>query len=239
MTAQATDQKSSEQAPLSYWVILVLTYLLMPLILFACAGDTSWWQGWVLSLLLLVIGIGSRILAEKRHPGLMAERGKFGKDQNVKPWDKILAPLMAISISIPMLMTAGLDHRYGWSPALPLWLQIAGFIFIALGYCFATWAIVENRYFSSLVRIQMDRGHEVCSSGPYRIVRHPGYAGNMLALPGIVLALGSVWTALPAIAAWIIAIIRTVLEDQTLQQELPGYREYAGHVPYRLIPGIF
>jgi protein-S-isoprenylcysteine O-methyltransferase Ste14 len=79
----------------------------------------------------------------------------------------------------------------------------------------------------------------VCDSGPYRIVRHPGYAGNILALLGIVLALSSMWTLIPAAVALIIAVIRTALEDQTLQDELPGYRDYARRVRYRLIPGIY
>ena len=89
------------------------------------------------------------------------------------------------------------------------------------------------------MRIQKERGHVVCDSGPYRIVRHPGYAGNMLPLPGIVLALSSVWTLIPAAVALIIAVVRTALEDRTLQEELPGYREYARRVHYRLIPGIY
>jgi protein-S-isoprenylcysteine O-methyltransferase Ste14 len=89
------------------------------------------------------------------------------------------------------------------------------------------------------VRIQTERGHVVCDSGPYRIVRHPGYAGNILPLLGIVLALGSVWTVIPAVVAFVIAILRTVLEDRTLQEELPGYREYAHRVRYRLFPGIY
>ena len=79
----------------------------------------------------------------------------------------------------------------------------------------------------------------MCDSGPYRVVRHPGYAGNLLALPGMVLALNSMWTLIPAAVALIIAEIRTVLEDQTLQDELPGYRDYARRVRYRLIPGIY
>ncbi|MEZ4712965.1 MAG: isoprenylcysteine carboxylmethyltransferase family protein [Caldilineaceae bacterium] len=93
--------------------------------------------------------------------------------------------------------------------------------------------------FSSVVRIQTERGHVVCDSGPYRFVRHPGYAGNMLALFGIVLALNSLWTIIPAAVALVITVIRTVLEDQTLQEELPGYPEYARRVRYRLFPGIF
>ena len=118
---------------------------------------------------------------------LMAERGKLGKDQNVKPWDKVLAPLMAVSITFPLLIVAGLDHRCSWSPEFPTWLMILGFVLIIFGYSFATWAIAENRFFSVMMRIQLERGHTVCDSGPYRIVRHPGYANRVRyrLIPGI------------------------------------------------------
>ena len=157
----------------------------------------------------------------------------------MKSWDKVLAPLMAVSLSFLLIIVAGLDHHFGWSPVFPIWLNILGFILIVPGYTFAGWALAENRFFSTMVRIQADRGHMVCDSGPYRIVRHPGYAGNILALPGMVLAFGSVWTIIPAIVALIIAVIRTALEDKTLQEELPGYRDYVRRVRYRLIPGVF
>jgi protein-S-isoprenylcysteine O-methyltransferase Ste14 len=121
----------------------------------------------------------------------------------------------------------------------PLWLILIGLVMIALGYAFGVWALAENRFFSGVVRIQLDRGHMVCDSGPYRIVRHPGYAGNILALPGMVLALASIWTLIPAAIALIIAVTRTALEDRTLQEELPGYRDYAKRVRYRLFPLIY
>jgi protein-S-isoprenylcysteine O-methyltransferase Ste14 len=204
-----------------------------------CGGDFGWWQAWGYFLLIVVAGLGGRIWAERRHPGLLAERQNMEKVQNAKTWDKVLAPLMALSVSFPLVIVAGLDHRFGWSPLFPLWLIVLGFLLISLGYAFAAWALIENRFFSSVVRIQVDRGHVVCDSGPYRIVRHPGYAGNMLALPGMVLALSSMWTLIPAAVALIIAVIRTVLEDRTLQEELPGYRNYARRVRNRLIPGIY
>jgi len=221
------------------WIRLVVVYLLIPLILLVCGGDLGWWQAWLYSLLILAAGIGGRVWAEHRHPGLTAERQNIENIQNAKAWDKVLAPLMAVSIGFPMVIVAGLDHRYDWSAEFPLWLIVIGFVLISLGYAFAAWALAENRFFSSVVRIQTDRGHVVCESGPYRFVRHPGYAGNTLALFGIVIALGSAWTLIPAAAASIIAVIRTVLEDQTLQKELPGYRDYARRVRYRLIPGIY
>ena len=221
------------------WIRLVAVYLLIPLILLLCGGDLRWWQAWLYALLIVAAGIGGRLWAEHRHPGLMAERQNIENIQNAKAWDKVLAPLMALSVGYPMVVVAGLDHRYNWSSEFPLWLIVLGFILILLGYAFATWALAENRLFSSVVRIQADRGHVVCDSGPYRFVRHPGYAGNILALFGIVLALGSVWTLIPATVASFITVIRTALEDQTLQEELPGYPDYARRVRYRLIPWIY
>jgi protein-S-isoprenylcysteine O-methyltransferase Ste14 len=239
MASKTADQHPYEKVGALNWIKLILTYLLMPLVLLLIGWDLVWWQGWLYSVLFPVVGIASRVLAEKRHPGLMAERAKFGKDQNIKPWDKVLAPLMAISLSFPLFIVSGLDHRFGWSPEFPIWLNILGFILITFGYVFASWAIIENHFFSSVTRIQKERGHVVCDSGPYKIVRHPGYAGNIPPLAGIVLALGSVWTLIPVTIALIIAVIRTLLEDKTLQEELTGYREYTKRVRYRLIPGIF
>jgi len=239
MNSQINKPKITQISSLALWIRLIITYLLIPLVLLVCGWDLGWWQAWVFSLLIFAAGIGGRIWAERRHPGLTAERQSGESIQGAKAWDKVLAPLMAISLSFPLVITAGLDHRYGWSPAFPLWLNIIGFILIAVGYAFGVWAFIENRFFSSVVRIQTERGHVVCDTGPYRIVRHPGYAGNILPLPGIVLALGSVWTVIPAVVALVIAILRTALEDRTLQEELPGYREYAHRVRYRLFPGIY
>lgn len=239
MVSKTVDQNVLNSASPKHWVGLIIMHLLIPLVLIICGWDLGWWLGWLYSALIVVAGIGPRMWVEKKRPGLMAERGKFGKAQNVKSWDKVLAPLMAVSISFPLVIVAGLDHHFGWSPVFPTWLNILGFILIVLGYTFAGWAFAENRFFSTVVRIQTDRGHMVCDSGPYRIVRHPGYAGNILALPGIVMALGSVWTIIPVIVALIITVIRTALEDKTLQEELPGYRDYAHRVRYRLIPFVF
>ncbi len=227
--------------PLSpgYWIKLSIVYLFIPLILWGCGGDFAWPQAWGFAALIVAAGVGGRAWAERRHPGLMAERAAFEKSPGVKSWDKVLSPLMAISVSFPLVIVAGLDHRFGWSPVFPAWLNLLGLVLIGSGYAFATWALVENRFFSGVVRIQTERGHVVCDSGPYQVVRHPGYSGNILALLGIVLALNSLWTLIPAAAALIIAVTRTSLEDRTLQEELPGYRDYAQRVRFRLLPGIW
>lgn len=239
MSAKTDSKEAVQTVSPRQWIRLVVVYLLIPLILFICGGDLGWWQAWLYSMLILTAGIGGRMWAEQRHPGLTAERQNMENIKTAKAWDKVLAPLMAVSVVFPVVIVAGLDHRFNWSPEFPLWLSMVGFSFIALGYAFAAWALAENRFFSGVVRIQTDRGHMVCDTGPYRFVRHPGYAGSMLPLFGIVLALGSLWTLIPAVVATIIGVIRTALEDQTLQEELSGYRHYAQRVRHRLIPGIY
>ena len=239
MSANTVNEEAAQTVSFRQGIKLLVVYFLIPLILLICGGDLGWWQAWLYSMLILGAGIGGRLWAEHRHPGLTGERQNIEIIQEAKAWDKVLAPLMALSIGYPMVLVAGLDHRFNWSTEFPLWLILIGFIFISLGYAFAAWALLENRFFYSVVCIQTDRGHVVCDSGPYRFVRHPGYAGNILGLFGIVLALGSVWALIPATVASIIAVIRTALEDQTLQAELPGYRDYARRVRYRLIPAIY
>ncbi|WP_024851261.1 methyltransferase family protein [Hydrogenovibrio kuenenii] len=235
-----TDNKEQVQTvSLRHWVRLVSVYFFILLILLVCGGDLGWWQAWIYSAMIFMSGIGGRIWGEQRHPGLTADRQDTESFQKAKAWDKVLAPLMAVSISFPLVIVAGLDHRYQWTHEFPLWVNLTGLLLVGGGYAFAAWAFAENRFFYSVVRIRVDQGHVVCDSGPYRFVRHPGYAGNMLALFGMALALSSMWTLIPVAVASIITVVRMELEDRALQEELPGYRDYAQRVRYRLIPGIY
>jgi protein-S-isoprenylcysteine O-methyltransferase Ste14 len=239
MQPKVHDQESVQSATPIVWIRLLLTYLFILLALWLSAWDLDWWQAWAFSLIFLISGIGGRAWAERRNPGLLAERQSLQTVHDAMPWDRVLAPLVGVSISFPLLIVAGLDHRHRWSPIFPIWLNIFGLVIVTIGYLFAVWALTENRFFSSMVHIQADRGHFVCDSGPYRIIRHPGYAGNLLPLVGIALALDSLWTLIPAAVAVIIIVIRTALEDRVLLEELSGYREYARRVRYRLVPGIY
>ena len=239
MNPTTHNQKSAQTSMVVLIIRFIIVYLLILLALWATAWDLRWWQGWIYSFLFIAAGISGRLWAERRHPGLLAERQNLEKIQDAKSWDKVLAPLSAISVCLPLFVVAGLDHRHSWSPLFPVWISILGLIMVTIGYAFGVWALAENRYFFSVVRIQTDRGHVVCDTGPYRILRHPGYAGHVLALPGIMLALGSLWTLIPAVLALIILVIRTSLEDRTLCEELPGYQEYAKCVRFRLVPGIY
>jgi len=221
------------------WLAIVAAYLVVPLVLLVLGRDPGWWQAWVFSLLVQVAGVGGRAWAERRHPGLQADRMRFGRGQQVEPWDRVLAPLMAFSVLYLLVIVAGLDHRHGWTTPFPTWVNVVGLLLCASGYGFAAWALVENRFFTSTVRIQTERGHQVCDRGPYRFVRHPGYAGTLLSVVGIPLVLDTLWTFVAAGFALIVSVVRTVLEDHTLMEELPGYREYARRVPYRLLPGLW
>jgi hypothetical protein len=114
MTSKTADPKIDQAPSTPLWFGLILTYLFIPLILIGCGGDFSWWQAWVFSVLIFVAGIGGRFLAEKRHPGILVERAIMKNTQNSKPWDKILAPLMAISLSFPLVIVAGVDVLPWW-----------------------------------------------------------------------------------------------------------------------------
>ena len=136
-------------------------------------------------------------------------------------------------------LVAGLDVRFGWAGDLGVAWHVAGAVMLAVGLELASWAMIANAYFSTAVRIQSDRGHTVCSTGPYRFVRHPGYVGFILQSIGVPFLLGSLWALIPAITAAVLIVVRTSLEDRTLQAELPGYQDYIRNVHYRLSPGIW
>jgi protein-S-isoprenylcysteine O-methyltransferase Ste14 len=221
------------------WLAIVAVYLVVPVVLVVVGRDLGWWQAWTFSLLVLAAGAGGRVWAEHRHPGLLADRMRFGRGQQVKPWDRVLAPLMGLSVLYLLVIVGALDHRFGWTAPLPNWVNVVGLLLCASGYGFATWALVENRFFTTTVRIQTERGHQVCDSGPYRFVRHPGYAGNLVCVVAIPLALDTLWTFVAAGFALVVSVIRTALEDRALMEELPGYRDYARRVRYRLFPGLW
>jgi protein-S-isoprenylcysteine O-methyltransferase Ste14 len=219
-------------------VMVVLVVLVAPFLPMIISGHWDWPEAWVYAITSILSFVGSRALAGRRHPDLLVERARYMEAKDTKPWDKVLAPLLALG-AIFILVIAGLDRLYGWSPDLASVVNVIGVIGLVLGYVFSSWAPIENRFFSGTVRIQSERGHHVVSSGPYRIVRHPGYAGALLGYLFIPLMLDSLWAFVPAILTCLILVIRTALEDRTLQEELPGYKEYARNTRYRLLPGIW
>ena len=148
-------------------------------------------------------------------------------------------PLVALVGPFAGLLVAGLDKRFGWSPEIPLGIQIAALALVILGYLLSIWAMVVNRFFSAVVRIQTERGHTVITTGPYSYVRHPGYDGGIVCNLAGAIALSSLWALIPGALVVLLTVVRTALEDRTLQEELVGYKEYAKRVRYRLLPGIW
>jgi protein-S-isoprenylcysteine O-methyltransferase Ste14 len=221
------------------WIRLVQLSVQMTLMgatLFVSAGTLRWTMAWVyLALGILILAANAYPLL-RYNPGVVAERAKLKAD--TKSWDKVITLLYGVAM-FTMLIVAGLDKRFSWSDPLPGWILPIALLLFVLGNGLANWAMAANAYFSTTVRIQDERGHNVCNRGPYRFIRHPGYSGWSLSWIAVPLLLGTPWALSVSCIAIAIIVIRTVLEDRTLQQELPGYAEYSTQTRYRLVPGIW
>jgi protein-S-isoprenylcysteine O-methyltransferase Ste14 len=204
--------------------------------LFWSAGRTTWWPGWALVAVLLAWAAATGVAILRVNPELLVERLRPRK--GAKVWDTAILGVIGTS-TLARLVIAGLDQRYGWTGDLPLVAQIAALGVILLGYALVVWATASNAFFSQVVCIQSERGHVVASGGPYRWVRHPGYAGMMLFELTVPVLLGSWWAYIPGVLNAALFVLRTALEDRTLRDELGGYAEYAARVRYRLLPGIW
>jgi protein-S-isoprenylcysteine O-methyltransferase Ste14 len=237
-TNRETGQASGIQP--SIVIKLVLFVFVIPaILLFGASGRLNWIMAWVFIGLSTVLTVVSRVLVWRVNPELIKERAESLDKTDVKPWDRVIVPLVAIFGPWILLLVAGLDKRNGWSPEVAPWLQWLALAVMVLGYALGIWAMLSNRFFSGVVRIQTDRGHIVETGGAYRYVRHPGYVGGILGDIAMPIILGSLW-ALAVSGVLIIAIvIRTALEDRTLQAELPGYKEYTQQTRYRLLPGVW
>ena len=221
-------------------IVGFLVYLLLtPAALLLIGGDLRWTMAWVYIFITLAGVIGSRLLALKKNPEMLAERSRFTQAEGTPAWDRVLVPVVALIGPFAMIIVAGLDHRYDWGPVInPVW-QAVFLVIVAISVLVVVWAMLTNAYFSAVVRIQRDRGQTVVSSGPYAAVRHPAYAASLISSLAAPLALDAVWALVPALVMIIALVIRTELEDRLLQKELPGYAEYAARVRYRLLPGVW
>ena len=198
----------------------------------------SWWEAWVYAVINILGFVVSRAIAGRKHPDLLAERARMLHHDDPEPWDRWLAPLVGLGGGL-IPLTAGLDGLFSTLPNFSILVKIAALVLMLAGFALGSYALVENRFFSGMVRIQTDRGHKVISSGPYAWIRHPGYTGALVSYIAAPVLLDAVWAFIPAILLSIVLVIRTHLEDETLQDRLVGYREYAEQVRFRLFPGIW
>lgn len=204
--------------------------------LFWSAGRLDWWPAWAMLGVWLAWFTAADLLLLRYNPGLLIER--LSPPKGAKAWDRAILSAFRLA-GLARYIVAGLDQRHAWTVGFPLAGQVAGLLVCCLGYALLTWAMVANGYFSQIVRIQSERGHAVATGGPYRTVRHPGYSGMIAFELGMSALLGSAWSFIPSGLAALLLLLRTVLEDRTLQRELDGYANYARQVRYRLLPGVW
>jgi protein-S-isoprenylcysteine O-methyltransferase Ste14 len=217
-------------------VRLALVPVVLALLLFVPAGRLAWMRGWAF-LLVVVVALGAAALYLWRvNPEIFVARSRIR--EGTKPWDRVLLAFLFPAF-LAIFPVASLDDaRLDWS-RVPWWVVGVGYVLLLTGVAITTWAQAVNLFFEPSVRIQTERGHRVIDTGPYVIVRHPGYVAACLLFAGIALALGSFWALIPAGLATLLLVLRTVWEDRTLHRELPGYSDYAQRVRFRLIPGVW
>jgi len=205
-------------------------------LVFGPVGRLDWLPGWrFIVFLVAAYGIAAWVLA-RVNPVIFRARSRF--QPGTERWDLILLALMlpAMLLEIPL---ATLDAgRMMWSTVPPA-IVLLGYVLLGAGIALGAWAQAVNRFFEPGVRLQRERGQQVISTGPYAIVRHPGYVSAFMVFAGLALALGSYWALVPAAVASAILIVRTAWEDALLRARLDGYAAYAGRVRYRLLPGVW
>ncbi len=205
-------------------------------LMFFAAGRIDYWQGWVFSGIIFIHVVVRAVLLSDT-PDLAKERVKPGP--GIKRWDKIFLVFFG-TFSLATFVISPLDAgRFGWTLPLPVIVYVIAYLIYILSSAIGLWAMRENKFFSSVVRIQTDRGQIVIKSGPYKFVRHPGYVGGILMFISSPLMLGSVAGLIPGCLSIVLLIVRTYLEDKTLEKELAGYAEYIKKVKCRLLPGIW
>ncbi len=220
--------------------IVVSTVLMgvMMAIFFASAGRRDLPRAWLFFGAAFVYFVTSTLALYRYNPELLIVRLTVRREGSTG-WDEVLMRAANLTGMLLMPAVAGIDvGRYGWS-SLGLIYVVPGFVFFVLGAVLITWAMIVNRFFESTVRIQENRGHVVVSTGPYGLVRHPGYLAGIVWMSSIPLILGSLYAFVPLALYGVMMVLRTYLEDKTLREELPGYAEYAERVRFRLIPWVW
>jgi protein-S-isoprenylcysteine O-methyltransferase Ste14 len=208
--------------------------------LFVAAGTLAWRRAWLLLAVLLVVRLASAVVVFRVNPALLRERATVLL-HHAQPWSDRLILLAHMGTSFVGLPAVAALDAFRWHvlPGPPLPLAGAGLGMFALGWVIIGLALRANAFAVTVVRLQGERQHAVADTGVYGVVRHPMYAGSPLVNVGLALWLGSYAAALLAVIPLGLLVLRIGLEERMLRRELPGYREYAARVPYRLLPGIW
>lgn len=213
---------------------LAIQLLIIGVILFATAGSLRWVNGWLYFGVAIASLVMTGVWVLPRNPQVIAERAELHRD--TKGFDKVMVLLMTLTTGA-IYVVAALDARHGWSP-LPWGWWVAGAVLNLAATIPSASAMVANPRLATTVRVEAT-GHVIATEGPYRIVRHPFYAGLLLQYPALPLLFGSTWALVPAAASIVVIVVRTFLEDRALRRDLPGYEDYARRTRWRLIPNVW
>lgn len=219
-----------------YAIRELLGLVVMGVALFWSAGRLDWWPAWAALAVMLAWILATAFVILGVNPALLAER--LGPRQGAKVWDTVILSMLGLT-QLARYSIAGLDQRFGWTGGLPFAAQLAALALCVLGYALVVWATASNAFFSQIVRIQSERGHTVATGGPYRYIRHPAYSGAIVYELAAPILLASWWALIISGVCVALLVLRTALEDRTLQAELPGYTAYARQTKHRLAPGIW
>ncbi|MBN2045866.1 MAG: hypothetical protein JW757_12655 [Anaerolineales bacterium] len=215
---------------------VVITTLVQAILVFVSAGSLTWeWGWWFIGTYFLGILINALLLFSV-NPAVIAERAD---SKDMRGWDQLWGTLAFLTLMLVIPMIGGLDYRFGWSEAVSRGLHLLGVGLFFVGGLLFTWAMAFNAKFATVVRIGEEGQHPVAMGGPYRIVRHPGYLGACFQAIGLPLLFGSWWALIAAGVSMVAVIVRTGLEDRTLQKELAGYDKLVAQTKFRLFPGVW
>jgi protein-S-isoprenylcysteine O-methyltransferase Ste14 len=233
MEATHDPPPMSRTAKIAYAILMPAGLLAL---IFIPAGSWTWGPGW---LFVAVLGLSmtlSTVAMAKVNPVIFRARSRF--QPGTKSWDKALVGTM-LPVIAAILPVGAYDAGRLHAGAMPGWLVTLGYLALLASVAGTGWAQAVNPFFEPGVRIQSERGQHVIDKGPYRYVRHPGYAFALIMMAGMAFSLGSYWALVPAAAAGALLVVRTGFEDRLLRRELPGYAAFAGRVRYRLMPGVW
>ncbi len=213
----------------------LITNLLFTTLLFVCAGRMDYTQGWIF-LLANLFATFSNFLTIRKNIDLIHERANMGV--GTKRWDKLILGWSAVMYFFLILLSGVDSGRFQRTPFH--WaISLAGVVVMLFGQILFLTARNQNNFFSSVVRIQRERGHVVCETGLYRVIRHPGYLGMIFSWIGIPMITTSIWGILPTVIAIFLLVLRTSFEDKTLKSELDGYADYCRKTRFKLLPYVW
>lgn len=215
---------------------VVIATLVQAVLVFLSAGSLTWeWGWWFVGTYLLGILINALLLFSV-NPEVIAERAD---SKDMRKWDQLWGTLAFLTLMLVIPIIGGLDFRLGWSTVVSRGLHLTGVGLFFIGGLLFAWAMAHNAKFATVVRVGDEDSHPVATGGPYRLVRHPGYLGACFQAVGLPLLFGSWWAFIGAGVSLVAVIIRTALEDRTLQEELAGYDKLVAQTRYRLFPGLW